>query len=49
MSGGYFNYVQYRLSDVVDQIQELINNNNVKLVSGDDGGETFNKKWSVNN
>jgi hypothetical protein len=82
MSGGYFDYIQYRLHGVVDQIQELIDNNNVKdewgyasdysketlkkfreaikvidkargmihridyLVSGDDGEETFNKKWS---
>jgi hypothetical protein len=85
MSGGHFDYVQYRLSSVVDQIQELIDNNNVVdewgyatnyseetldkfreaikavdkarnmihridyLVSGDDGEETFNERWSVNN
>ena len=28
MSGGHFNYIQFRLWDVVDQIQELIDNFN---------------------
>jgi hypothetical protein len=84
MSGGHFDYIQYRLHGVVDQIQELIDNNNVEdewgyatnyseetldkfreaikvvdkarnmihridyLVSGDDGEDTFNERWSVN-
>jgi uncharacterized protein YqgV (UPF0045/DUF77 family) len=30
MSGGHFDYIQYKLHGVVDQIQELIDNNNIK-------------------
>jgi hypothetical protein len=29
MSGGYFDYIQFRFDDVLEQIQGLIDNNNV--------------------
>lgn len=30
MSGGHFDYVQYRLNDIVVEINKLIENNNIK-------------------
>jgi hypothetical protein len=75
MSGGYFDYNQYTLDDVADQVKELVEKNknqfNYKpntikkfqetihflrrtaemvqridwLVSGDDGEESFHKRW----
>lgn len=76
MSGGYFDYKQYELIDIIEKITELIDNNEfaeykyseetlmqfrkalhiVKqaeimvqridwLVSGDDGEDSFHKRW----
>jgi hypothetical protein len=81
MSGGRFNYQQYRLADIEEEIQEIIDSNNVPdewgyaydyseetlekfreakhtlnrarnmvqrvdwLVSGDDGEDSFHKRW----
>ena len=82
MSGGRFDYIQFRFEEVADAIDRLIANNKVKdefgysndyneetlkkfketadtirraaematrvdwLVSGDDGEETFHKRWN---
>lgn len=80
MSGGYFNYEQYKIEDVADSIGDLITRNATRridpevayspetiakfveaektlrqaaymahridwLVSGDDGEDTFHKRW----
>ena len=77
MSGGHFEYQQYRLNDMAMEIKEIVACNKIKdyynysketiakfrrtiktlekaanmvqridwLVSGDDGEETFHKRW----
>ena len=81
MSGGRFNYLQYRLFEIEEEIQNIIDNNDIPdewggvydyseetlekfreaihtldrarnmaqridyLVSGDDGEESFHKRW----
>lgn len=81
MSGGHFDYVQYRINDIISDIEKLIENNDVEdewgykrgfnpdtiqkfretiqvlergeamaqrvdwLVSGDDGEESFHRRW----
>jgi len=85
MSGGHFDYNQFRISDIIDSIERLIENNNKPdeygfcanftkktigkfkktqkvlkkaesmatridwLVSGDDGENTFHKRWKEEN
>ena len=48
MSGGYFNYDQYRIQQIADDLEQLILDNNKEnvhridgLVSDDDSEESF--------
>jgi hypothetical protein len=34
MSGGHFDYAQYRISDIVNKIQEIIASNNLEIAEG---------------
>lgn len=34
MSGGHFDYVQYRINDIVNSIEEIISRNNLEIAEG---------------
>ena len=44
MSGGYFDYIQYRFDDVLEKINELIVNNNNENV--DDFDDKYGRHYS---
>lgn len=44
MSGGYFDYSQYRIGDIADQVEELIHSNNDDSV--DRWGDTVGRFYS---
>jgi len=35
MSGGHFDYVQYRINDIVNSIEEIISRNNLEIAEED--------------
>lgn len=50
MSGGHFDYQQYRISDIAEEIRNIIKNNDVENEFGNKRGysnETIKKFWKA--
>lgn len=45
MSGGYFDYLQFRLDDVLEKINELVVNNDNQNI--DDYGDKYGRGYSL--